>query len=71
MGEFIDDIQHAIFPTVMGAVLDKVIRPDVIGIFRAQPRRSDTFSSDRTCSMQARRRAGLQSFAGADLRSPV
>src|SRR3954463_996563 len=30
----------------------------------AQARRSDTPSSRRTCSMQARRRAGLRSFPG-------
>jgi hypothetical protein len=35
-----------------------------------QTRRSDSSSLDRTCSMQARRKAGLRSFADAVLRVP-
>ena len=36
MRELVDDIQHAIFSPVMGAVLDEVIGPDVVAMFRAQ-----------------------------------
>src|SRR5580658_5155170 len=37
MGELVDDIEQPDFATVMGALLDKVVRPDVIGAFRPQP----------------------------------
>ena len=36
-GKLIDDIQHPILPPIMGAVLDKVIGPDVIRVLRPQP----------------------------------
>ena len=35
-GEFVDDIQHAELPSVMCPALDKVVRPDVIGILWPQ-----------------------------------
>jgi hypothetical protein len=38
-GEFIEDNKHAVFPSVMGTVLDEVVGPDMVGvgIFRPQP----------------------------------
>ena len=35
--KLVDDVQHSIFPAVMGAVLDEVIGPDVVGMLRPQP----------------------------------
>src|ERR1017187_2569441 len=37
MGELVDDVEHAVPPAIMGAVLDEVVRPDVIGMRRLQP----------------------------------
>ena len=37
MGEFIDDVEHSIFPAIVGAVLDKVVGPDVIAVLGPQP----------------------------------
>ena len=37
MGELVDQVEHPVFLPLMGAVLDEVARPDVIGIFRPQP----------------------------------
>jgi hypothetical protein len=37
MGELVDDIEQADFAPVMGALLEEVIGPDVIGAFRPQP----------------------------------
>ena len=34
--ELVDGIQHAVFPSVMSAILDKIIGPDVIGPLRPQ-----------------------------------
>ena len=35
-GEFINDVQHTDLTPAMCAVLNKVIRPDMVGIFRFQ-----------------------------------
>ena len=37
MRELVDHVEHAVLPPVMGSILDEVIRPDVIAVFRAQP----------------------------------
>jgi hypothetical protein len=37
MGELVDDIEQTDFAPVMGALLDKVVRPDVIGALCPQP----------------------------------
>jgi hypothetical protein len=34
--KLVDDVQHPIFPSVMGAILDKVVRPDMIAPLRSQ-----------------------------------
>jgi hypothetical protein len=31
VGELVDDVEHAIFSPIMGAVLDKVVGPDMVG----------------------------------------
>jgi hypothetical protein len=36
MSEFIDHVQHPILPPVMGAILDKVVAPDVVRPFCSQ-----------------------------------
>ena len=36
MGELVDDVEHAVLPAIMGAVLDEVVRPDVVGMRRPQ-----------------------------------
>ena len=36
MGELVDDVEHAVLPAIMGAVIDEVVRPDVIGMLRPQ-----------------------------------
>lgn len=35
--ELVDDVQHPIFPSLMGAILDEVIRPDMVRPLGAQP----------------------------------
>ena len=35
--ELIDDVEHPILPPLMCPILDEVVGPDVVGIFRAQP----------------------------------
>ena len=37
MGELVDDVEHSIFPAIVGAVLYKVIGPDVIAVLGPQP----------------------------------
>ena len=37
VGELVDHIEHSILPSIVGAVLDKVVRPDVIAILGPQP----------------------------------
>ena len=34
MGELVDDVEHAVLASIMGAVLDEVVGPDVIGVAR-------------------------------------
>ena len=36
-GVFVDEVEHAELPPVMGPALDEVVGPDVIGIFWSQP----------------------------------
>src|SRR5215207_1103882 len=36
-GELVDYIEHAEAPSVVGAILDKVVGPDMVGMFRAKP----------------------------------
>src|SRR5215475_4197919 len=37
MGELVDDVEQAELAPVMGALLDKIVRPDMVGAFRPQP----------------------------------
>jgi len=37
VGELVDEVEHPELPSVMGAVLDKVVGPNVVAAFRAQP----------------------------------
>jgi hypothetical protein len=37
VGELVNDVEHAKFPAIVGAVLDKVVGPHVIGVLGAQP----------------------------------
>ena len=37
VGELVDDVEQADFASVMGALLDKVVRPDVVGSLSSQP----------------------------------
>ena len=37
MGELVEHVEHPIFASVMGAVLDEVVGPDMIALLRPQP----------------------------------
>jgi len=37
MGELIDDVEHSVLPSIVGAILDKVVGPDVVAMLRPQP----------------------------------
>jgi hypothetical protein len=37
VGELVEHVEHPILASVMGAVLDEVVRPDMIALLRAQP----------------------------------
>jgi len=37
VGELVDDVEHADFASIMGAVLDKVVGPDVVAPLRPEP----------------------------------
>ena len=37
MAELVDHVEHSIFPSFVGAVLDKVVGPDVIAVLGTQP----------------------------------
>ena len=37
MGKLVEHVEHPIPASIMGAVLDKVVRPDVIAVLRPQP----------------------------------
>jgi hypothetical protein len=37
VGELVDHIEHAIFPSIVGAVIDEVVGPDVIAVLGTQP----------------------------------
>jgi hypothetical protein len=37
VGELVDDVEHAELPSVMGAVLDEVVGPDVVAMLGPQP----------------------------------
>ena len=36
MRELVDHVEHAVLPPVMGSVLDEVVGPDVVTVFRPQ-----------------------------------
>ena len=36
-GELVDDVEHAVLASVVRAVLDEVVGPDVVGVLRPQP----------------------------------
>ena len=36
-GELVDNIEHADFPAIVCAILDEVVGPDMVWIFRPQP----------------------------------
>src|SRR5256714_11546717 len=37
MGELVEHVEHPVFASIMGAVLDKVVGPDMIAVLRPQP----------------------------------
>ena len=37
MAELVDHVEHSIFPSVVGAVYDEVVGPDVIAVLGTQP----------------------------------
>jgi hypothetical protein len=37
MGELVDDVEHTELAAIMAALLDKVVRPDVVGALRSEP----------------------------------
>src|SRR5918997_6192434 len=37
VGELVDEVEHAVLPSVMGTVLDKVVGPDVVRVLGPQP----------------------------------
>jgi hypothetical protein len=37
MAELVDDVEHSELPSVMGAVLNEIVGPDVVTVFRPQP----------------------------------
>src|SRR5271156_5666687 len=37
MGELLDYVEHAILPSIVGAILNKVVRPDMIAVLGPQP----------------------------------
>jgi hypothetical protein len=37
MGELVEHIEHPILASIVGAVLDKVVGPDMIAVLRRQP----------------------------------
>src|SRR6266550_834509 len=37
MGELVEHVEHPILASIMGAVLDKVVGPDMIALLRSQP----------------------------------
>ena len=34
---FVDDIEHAVFTSIMGMTLDKIVGPDMVRVLRAKP----------------------------------
>jgi hypothetical protein len=36
-GELVDDVEHAVLPSVVGPVLDEIVGPDVVRVLRPQP----------------------------------
>src|SRR4030081_949792 len=38
VGKFVDDVEHSEFASIMGALLDEVVRPDVVGALGPQPK---------------------------------
>ena len=47
MGEFVDDVEQADFTPVMGALLEEVVGPDVVGALGPQPDAYDPSFSHR------------------------
>jgi len=35
--ELVEDVEHPVLPSIMGAILDKVVGPDVVGVLGPQP----------------------------------
>lgn len=35
--ELIDHVEHAVFPSIVSSILDEVVGPDMVGIFRPKP----------------------------------
>ena len=47
VGELVDDAGLAIFPSIMGAVLDEVVGPDMIWPLGFEPTHEPSFSHSR------------------------
>jgi hypothetical protein len=69
MGELVDQVEHPVFLPLMGAVLDEVARPDVIGIFRPQPD-AGTIGQPQACLLWLLCR-DLQALAPPDAFDPL
>src|SRR5260221_3670037 len=55
MAELVENVEHPVFASIMGAVLDKVVGPDMIAVLRPQPN-----ARDPSAAPQARRQRGLR-----------
>ena len=54
MGELVDDVEHAELPSVMSALLEEVVGPDVVGALGPQPDADPSLSTGVRASAAGR-----------------
>jgi hypothetical protein len=48
MGEIVEHVEHPILASIVGAVLDKVVGPDMIAVLRPQPNARSSASASQS-----------------------
>jgi hypothetical protein len=69
MAELVEHVEHPILATIVGAVLDKVVGPDMIALLRAQPNARSIGQPEPTALGLLRR--DLQPLASPDTLDPL
>jgi hypothetical protein len=67
MGELVDDVEHTELAAIMAALLDKVVRPDVVGALGSEPDAPSDYRVERPAGVEQSAVEQVKEIAAARL----